>query len=349
MKKISASITLCLTMLTLSTSAYANTTQACRSQDRWFESEYALNFSQLQNFGIPHVSEKPLHTRLSNLQGQNAESVWAGANINPNLYVATQVKSTDNFTLTQTRRDEVSQLSTHEQYPRMHIYLKKISNQEKASEAHIAYKENIEAVSIWLERASAINLNDGSWHSEMARGSLAFAAATQGKPLSDEDFQKLSDALAKNIATLIAQYHRIPTLNELVELEIQSTVSALNLETWHWPGTLTDSLPLQAGGLGHDIVHIPGSGVVYIKNLLIAVMQYAAGLNRYLWSFTTLDILPLWKYAKEFQSYAADHTYKLFRWLGAGEVPPQQDEELAAHPACTLRDSRDKIIYRLNL
>lgn len=349
MKKISASITLCLTILTLSTSAYANDTQACRSQDRGFEGAYAFNFSRLQNFGIHHVSEKPLHTRLSKLQGQIVESVWAGANINHNLYAVAQVKSTDNFTLTKTRRDEVSQLSTYEQYPRTHIYLKKISDQEKASAAHNAYKENIEAVSIWLERASAINLNDGSWHSEMARGSLAFAAATQGKPLSDEAFQKVSDALARNIATLIVQHHSIPTLNELVELEIQSTVSALNLEAWHWPGTLTDSLPRQAGGLGHDFVHIPGSGFVYIKNLLIAVMQYAAGLNRYLWSFTTLDIIPLWKYAKEFQRYAAGHTYKLFRWLGAGEAPPQQDEELAAHPACTLRDSRDKIIYRLNL
>ncbi|HEK0906615.1 TPA: S8 family serine peptidase [Pseudomonas putida] len=63
-------------------------------------------------------------------------------------------------------------------------------------------------------------------------------------------------------------------------------------------------------------------------------MQNAAGLNRYLSSFTELDILPTWKYAKELQRFASDNSYRVFQWLGAGEdttAQPDANQSIQIH------------------
>ena len=176
-----------------------------------------------------------------------------------------------------------------------------------------SFEGDLEAVSVWLERTGAINANDGSWHSEMARGSLKFAAALQGRPLPDQAFQRMSDALALRFADFVIEHRSVPTLDVIIALEAEVIASELKLENWNWPYAFTDSLPIRFGGFGRDLVQIPGSGFEYAKNVLVATLQFAAGLNRYLFNSSALDFIPLWKHAQAAHRYVSDQLYLLFR------------------------------------
>lgn len=226
--------------------------------------------------------------------------------------------------LSESQLAEVQRLRDTGKFPAMYLYLKSIVDQEKAATSDLQLKEDFTIAANWLKTASQINSNDGSMFNEMVRGSMAFAAATNGRPLTDADFQKASDQLAIDVATHIIKKRGFPEVNEIIQADVQSAVHNLKLKDWNWAGTIADLLPIKAFGLGRDFVQIPGDGAEYAKNITIAVMQNAAGLSRYLSSFTELDMLPTWKYARELERYAADNRYKVFQWFGVGEDTPTQ-------------------------
>lgn len=230
------------------------------------------------------------------------------------------------ITLSEDQVAEIKKLKDAAEYPSMYLYLKTIVDQNKALAPDTSTAESLTIASNWLETARKINSNDKSLFNEIVRGSMKFAAATKGRPLSDAEFQNASDRLAIDVANLVIFSHEFPEVDVIIQEDVLSAVNILKLEDWHWAGTLADSLPIEAFGLGRDFVQVPGDGVEYVKNLTVSITQNIAGLGRYVSSFDALDILPAWKVAKELQNFAADNTHKLFQWFGPRETSAQQPD-----------------------
>jgi hypothetical protein len=74
---------------------------------------------------------------------------------------------------------------------------------------------DLEITSNWLENAASINANDGSPKSEFVREATKSAGEQIGKPISDADFQKGSNDLAREVLTDIADKGNIPTASEI--------------------------------------------------------------------------------------------------------------------------------------
>lgn len=221
---------------------------------------------------------------------------------------------------------ELKRLTDAGKYPDMYLYLRTVVEAENAKTLDPKLKEDLTIAANWLSSASSINANDGSKFSEIVRGSMVFAAASKGRPLSDAEFQKASDQLARHVSERIIQVRGFPEVAEIIKADVKSAVFGLQLESWNWAGTIADELPIGMWGLGRDFVQIPGEGVERAKKVTIAVMQNVAGLSRFLSSFTELDMLPTWKYVRELERYAADNRYKVFQWFGAGEDTPTQPD-----------------------
>lgn len=116
----------------------------------------------------------------------------------------------------------------------------------------------------------------------MVRGSMKMAAASQGRSLSDPDFQAASDALARTVIDDILQKEGVPPLDNIINSDVQSAVEGLKLNRWNWAGTLGDVLPSPLG-LGGDYVQISGDTYgEYMLNLTVALLQNFAGLAKYL-------------------------------------------------------------------
>lgn len=221
---------------------------------------------------------------------------------------------------------ELKRLTDAGKYPDMYLYLRTVVEAENAKTLDPKLKEDLTIAANWLSSASSINANDGSKFSEIVRGSMVFAAASKGRPLSDAEFQEASDQLARHVSERIIQVRGFPEVAEIIKADVKSAVFGLQLESWNWAGSIADELPIGMWGLGRDFVQIPGEGVERAKKVTIAVMQNVAGLSRFLSSITELDMLPTWKYVRELERYAADNRYKVFQWLGAGEDTPAQPD-----------------------
>jgi len=95
---------------------------------------------------------------------------------------------------------EIQKLKDAADYPSMYSYLKSIVDQNRALAPDTTSSETLTVASNWLETARKINSNDSSLFNEIVRGSMKFAAATKGRPLSDTEFQSASDQLAVDVA-----------------------------------------------------------------------------------------------------------------------------------------------------
>ncbi|WP_256572598.1 MULTISPECIES: S8 family serine peptidase [unclassified Pseudomonas] len=228
--------------------------------------------------------------------------------------------------MTAEQLSEVERLRQAKRYPQMYQYLRGlVAAQRRATTAPSRLKD-MKIAENWLSVATSINANDGNFSNEMVRGSMQFAAAAKQRPLTDAQFQKASDDLAEKVGQHIRDSRGVPPIGYIIREDVKSAVEGLNLENWNWAGTVADALPTWTGGLGRDFVQISGDGPEYAKNLIIATMQNAAGLSRYLSSFTEMDIVPAFKYARELERYAADNRHKVFQWFGAGDNTPAQPD-----------------------
>ncbi|MGY3015556.1 subtilisin-like proprotein convertase family protein/Ca2+-binding RTX toxin-like protein [Pseudomonas sp. TE6283] len=228
--------------------------------------------------------------------------------------------------MTAEQLSELTRLRDSKRYPDMYRYMLEVVTAQKNITHDAQALDDLTTAQTWLNVAISVNSNDGQFPNQMVRGSMQFAAASKGKPLSDTEFQKGSDKLAWNIADSIIKNGGFPPINDIMKDDRDMTVDAFGLESWQWPGTIADTFPPLLGGLNREVSTIPGQGETYAKHLRLAVMQNLAGVSRYISSFTELDMLPAWKYANELRRFAADNTYKMFQWFGAGDDTPVQPD-----------------------
>lgn len=236
--------------------------------------------------------------------------------------------------MTAEQLSELTRLRDSKRYPDMYRYMLEVVTAQKTITHDAQALDDLTTAQTWLNVAISVNSNDGQFPNQMVRGSMQFAAASKGKPLSDTEFQKGSDKLAWNIADSIIKNGGFPPINDIMKDDRDMTVDAFGLESWQWPGTIADTFPPLLGGLNREVSTIPGQGETYAKHLRLAVMQNLAGVSRYISSFTELDMLPAWKYANELRRFAADNTYKMFQWFGAGDdtlVQPDTNQSIQIH------------------
>ncbi len=77
---------------------------------------------------------------------------------------------------------EVERLKSSGKYPEMYLFIKNLVDLELSNTRDPVLQEDFAIASNWLYTASKINANDGSFFNEMVRGSMAFAAASKGRP-----------------------------------------------------------------------------------------------------------------------------------------------------------------------
>lgn len=132
---------------------------------------------------------------------------------------------------------ELKRLTDAGKYPDMYLYLRAAVEAENAKTLDPKLKEDLTIAANWLSSASSINANDGSKFSEIVRGSMVFAAASKGRPLSDAEFQKASDQLARHVSERIIQERGFPEVAEIIRADEVGSfrVAARKLELgWHY-------------------------------------------------------------------------------------------------------------------
>lgn len=127
------------------------------------------------------------------------------------------------ITLSESQVAEVEKLKDAGEYPSMYLYLKNIVDQNKALAPDTSTAENLTVASNWLETARRINSNDKSLFNEIVRGSMKFAAATKGLPLSDAEFQSASDQLANEVARLVINNQAFPEVGEIIREDVRGS------------------------------------------------------------------------------------------------------------------------------
>ena len=203
-------------------------------------------------------------------------------------------------------------LRSNKKYPAMYSFLHKVVVDRIALSPNDSLVREWEKTANWLSAARAINSNDRSFFSDMVRGSIQFAVATTGRPLSDAGFQVVSDGLAEDVANTFIRSGAIISPQDIIGEDVNAAVRGFGLQQWNWPGTLGDQLP-SPFGLGQDFVQVTGDGrVEYAKNLGFALMQNVAGLKRYMDRDSLFDQVPLWKLSRNVNKWIGDNLYRAF-------------------------------------
>ena len=115
------------------------------------------------------------------------------------------------------------------------------------------------ATAAWLNRAAAINSNDGSAASEFVRGATQAAGRLSGDIITDDEFQEASNTLADAVLGSVITGGAIPDIRTIIETDVSVAVKELGLKPHDWAGTWGDILPPWAGGLGGDYASLPTS------------------------------------------------------------------------------------------
>lgn len=149
--------------------------------------------------------------------------------------------------MTAEQLSELTRLRDSKRYPDMYRYMLEVVTTQKTITHDAQALDDLTTAQTWLNVAISVNSNDGQFPNQMVRGSMQFAAASKGKPLSDTEFQKGSDKLAWNIADSIIKNGGFPPINDIMKDDRDMTVDAFGLESWQWPGTIADTFPPSAG------------------------------------------------------------------------------------------------------
>jgi len=159
------------------------------------------------------------------------------------------------FTLTTGQRAALTAYRDAGQYPGAYNYLKGLVRDQMTT-ADAATKRDLESTATWLDRAAAINANDGSFGSEFVRGATREASNINGRPISEQRFQEVSDGLARDVIENVLDKNGMPKSGEIIGLDVKSAIEKLGLKPWQWAGTLGDILP-PPFGLGKDYKEMP--------------------------------------------------------------------------------------------
>lgn len=126
--------------------------------------------------------------------------------------------------LTQNESVDLSILRDQGKYPEAYDYLRDIVDRERRQTTDMARSYDLLNLRNWLDRASSINSNDGSFSSEFVRGATAGVRARLGNPLSDSDFQDVSDSLADKVIGDAINGGGIPNLPDIIKDDVASAV-----------------------------------------------------------------------------------------------------------------------------
>jgi|GEM_PF-4960638 len=146
--------------------------------------------------------------------------------------------------LTQTQIDTLNNLRSQGNYPGAYSYLANIVSNTPGADPRLV---------TWLEDASHINANDGSFISDYVRNATAIAAAKEGQTLTPEQFQNASDQLAEGIIDGILGGGQVKDLDDMMREDVKSVVENLGLNPDGWAGTAGAWLPTWMGGLDLDV------------------------------------------------------------------------------------------------
>ena len=176
--------------------------------------------------------------------------------------------------------ENLADLEKTERYPDAYRYLRDIANQAITASVAADQHQRLETFTMWLDRAASINANDGSFSSEFVRGVTKEFGALEKKPISDAAFQKASNNLAAAVIKKVITAGGIPTVEDIIQLDVSKAVVELNIDPWCWVGTVGDILPKSIGGLGQNFVAFPisdarGMGEAYAK--IVAANNYDIG------------------------------------------------------------------------
>ena len=168
------------------------------------------------------------------------------------------------------------------QYPQAYSYLKGLVRDQMIM-ADADTKRDPNTTATWLDRAAAINANDGSFSSEFVRGATREAGYINGTPISEQRFQEASDKLAQKVIADVLDQNGVPKSDVIVGNDVQSAVNDLGLQPWQWAGTWGDILPPSLGGLGKDYQSLPPpeSARQFAADWLRSAQQQLSGFGRW--------------------------------------------------------------------
>jgi hypothetical protein len=101
--------------------------------------------------------------------------------------------------LSQQQISTLSAMRIDGKYPDAYNHMRDIVQQERIQTIDNSRRYDLFKLENWLDRASSINSDDGSFSSEYVRGATIGIRERLGKPLTEMEFQKASDMLANKV------------------------------------------------------------------------------------------------------------------------------------------------------
>jgi Arc/MetJ-type ribon-helix-helix transcriptional regulator len=113
--------------------------------------------------------------------------------------------------LSQNQVVDLSILRQQDRYAEAYEYMRNAVQEQRLQQTDTARSYELLKLETWLDRAASINGNDGSDVSEFVRGATAGVRERLGNPLSDAEFQRVSDKLADDILDKVIKDAGIPS------------------------------------------------------------------------------------------------------------------------------------------
>ena len=195
---------------------------------------------------------------------------------------------TTSINLTHHELADLAAMRQERLYAEAYQYMRGIVDNERASEIDSTRATELGNLSTWLDRAASINGNDGTFASEFVRGATSgIRERLTGEPISDDEFQGVSDKLADTVLDQVIKNQGIPSARDILARDVDSAVRGLDegglgLPQWGWAGTWGDWIwsPI---GLGEDYVSIGGKSVRdFAENWGKSISSQGDGFSRWL-------------------------------------------------------------------
>lgn len=207
---------------------------------------------------------------------------------------------------------KLASLLESKRFPEMYGYLKMLIEERVASSDDKNLNAELDRTANWLSVAISVNSNDkDSFFNNMVRGSIKYAVQADGRAMTDEDFQIVSDRLASSVAEKILSDQMILDSRKIINEDVNSAVKGFVLKQWQWPGTLADGWPVSINGLGQDVVQISGEGPEYISNVLFALRQNIAGIYTYFDRNRPAEVDDSWKMARDIDRWLGENLFDI--------------------------------------
>ena len=129
------------------------------------------------------------------------------------------------ISLNQAQLNSFKNLVNAGNYPAAYNHLASIAENTPGADSRVAN---------WLKVAARINANDGSFYSEFVRAATQKAGEDMGKPITDKRFQEASDGLAKELFRSISEKGSIPSIDSIIDKDVNTVVRDLKLNPEGW-------------------------------------------------------------------------------------------------------------------